>query len=87
MTCRACGLNHSSLVRCEVALRLTGAINKDHAINSATKEVEAERHLGDEVREEKEERTQKLSANRRPRDKYNAYMREYMKNRRKRRGA
>lgn len=63
MTCRACGMGHSPLVRCEVWAATNRIATNADATNSATNGK---------------------TANRRSREAYNRYQRDYMRARRAR---
>ena len=83
MPCRACGLVHSALIRCEQAAAINrAAINADvrvaHAIN---KDVQPKTATA--VQKAVSVGTPDRSANRRSREAYNAYMRDYMSKRRR----
>jgi hypothetical protein len=80
MTCRACHLNHSPLIRCEVFARQQAAINR-HAINGVAIN-KGEDHVVKPIDSAGKESGAGRTGNRRSREAYNAYMREYMRKRR-----
>jgi hypothetical protein len=80
MACRACGLDHAPLIRCEVAKRqavINGVVN-DNVVNTP---VVTDEVTDDEVNPVVNASRQVLwqQANR---ERYNARMREYMRKRR-----
>lgn len=92
MNCRACGLPHSPMIRCEVAKRL--AINNQPAINNGAinrNGPERTNNRGDGVVLENvgsgtttDGDAAGRTPNRRTRAAYNEYMRDYMRKKRER---
>lgn len=80
MACKACRLDHSPLLRCEVYARQQAAINKN-AINVIAINEE-ESHVAKPIDSAGKESGAGRTGNRRAREVYNAYMREYMRKRR-----